>query len=1028
MAGNSDIRVVPRFVLSWLRDCDKNIKEAGMVRRTRGVWLFLLASVLLMPNPAAAQNASIAGLVTDTTGGVMPGVTVEATSPVLIDKVRTVISEGNGRYQIVDLPPGVYNVTFTLQGFSSVRREGITLNAGFTASVNVELSAGAIEETITVAGSSPMIDVRNVAQTAVLTRDVLDITPTARVIGSLMTLVPGVTITTAGGPNVDTGGAAGYTYAAAQIHGSSQYDQTIGTYGIPMTLIDNMGKSRINLPDGTVQEYDMKYSSLPAELAYGGFTVNAIPKQGGNLFTSTVFISSASGAFQSSNLDDKLRAQGLTAAGKVKEMIDFNPTLGGPIIRDKIWFFAGGRYLWTDSYVGGMYYDLDPSDWVYTPDLSRQANQDQLSYDYNVHTTYQISPKHRLNVLLMRNVTHWFHASVTGTASPEAGQDWYAPGKVALFKWTSPLTNRLLVDVTSNYYAHDFVRDPTNTATRSRVQDQGNGITFGGMATSGFTGQIVWTHRASVSYVTASHNIKAGWDWAAQSKPDKWMTWGAPGSREECGRNLAVKPTCPSVNASYRTLNGVPNQVTFYTTPYPDPLTMNPAGVYVQDQMNLNKWTINAGLRFDYFRSRYPDFEVAPAQYVPIHRRYEGTEVLNWEDLNPRVAISYDLFGSGKTALKAAASRYIAQERTNNTSSVVPTVATVNQASRTWNDANRDYVVQGDPLNPVANGELGPSSNANFGKQITSFRFDSDWANGFGTRPYNWEFMGAIQHELAANISMQAGYYKRILGNFIVQDNVLTAPSDYDPFCITAPLDSRLPDGGGQRICGLYDLKPSKVGQVDTVQRASSFYGKQQEHWNGADVTLNGRLPSGGMLQGGVSIGRTMTDNCDVVTKIDDPSTYQCHKVGSWLPQVKMIGSHPLPWGFRVSGTYQTMVIDPISNGTSNLGFIANYVASNAVVAPSLGRNLSGATNVTVNILEPGAIYDERTHQFDLRFTRTFNRGRRSLQANVDLYNVFNSNFVATRNGNYGTNGATWLQPGAILPARLLKFGAQISF
>jgi hypothetical protein len=184
--------------------------------------------------------------VTDVTGGVLPGVTVEASSPVLIEKIRTAVSEGNGRYQLLDLLPGTYRVTFTLPGFSVVRREGITLTAGFTASVNVELSTGTLTETITVTGASPMVDVRNVAQTQVLTRDVLDTTPTARVIGSLMTLVPGVTITTAGGPNVDAGGTAGYTYATAQIHGSSQYDQTIGTYGIPMTLIDNIGKSRIN--------------------------------------------------------------------------------------------------------------------------------------------------------------------------------------------------------------------------------------------------------------------------------------------------------------------------------------------------------------------------------------------------------------------------------------------------------------------------------------------------------------------------------------------------------------------------------------------------------------------------------------------------------------------------------------------------------------------------------------------------------------------------------------------------------------
>ncbi len=246
-------------------------------------------------------------------------------------------------------------------------------------------------------------------------------------------------------------------------------------------------------------------------------------------------------------------------------------------------------------------------------------------------------------------------------------------------------------------------------------------------------------------------------------------------------------------------------------------------------------------------------------------------------------------------------------------------------------------------------------------------------------------------------------------------------------------------------MCGLYDLNPTKVGLVDTIQTSSSDYGKQQEHYNGVDVTVNGRLPNGGLIQGGFNMGRTTTDYCDVVGKLDNPSLMpqptnaaggpapaildtECHKEGDWLPQVKLIGSYPLPWSFRVSGTYQTLVLDPITNGTSNLGFIANYVATNPVVAPSLGRPLSGAANVTINLLGAGEMYDKRTHQMDLRFARTFQMGRTRLQANIDLYNVFNANFVATRNGNYGTNGATWLRPGAILPARLLKFGGQFTF
>ena len=538
-----------------------------------------------------------------------------------------------------------------------------------------------------------------------------------------------------------------------------------------------------------------------------------------------------------------------------------------------------------------------------------------------------------------------------------------------------------------------------------------------------------------------------GWDWAAQIKPDDYMTFSLPGTRAQCGTTGASRADCRAEDASYRTLNGVPNQVTFYTTPWPDPQKMNPAGLYVQDQMSLNKWTINAGLRFDYLHSSYPAFDVAPRRYVPIAQHFEGADVLNWKDLSPRIAISFDPFGTGKTALKAAASRYVMQERlTQSTALVVPTRASVSQISRTWTDRNNDYIVDGDPLNPAANGELGASPNANFGKQVTNFRLDPDWANGFGTRPYNWEFMGALQTELRSNISLQAGYYRRIFGNFIVTDNLLTSPADYDPFCITVPTDARLPGGGGGQMCGLYDLNPSKVGLVDTIQTSSSNYGKQMEHYNGLDVTISGRMKTGGMIQGGFNMGRTMTDTCDVIGKLDNPSLIpqpttaaggpapllwdpECHKQGDWLPQVKLLGSHPLPLGFRISGTYQTLVLDPITNGTSNLGFVANYVASNAVVAPSLGRPLSaGAANVTVNLLGAGQQYDQRTHQVDLRFTRIFQFGHSRLQANVDLYNVLNANFVATRNGNYGTNGATWLRPGAILPARLLKFGGQINF
>jgi hypothetical protein len=265
-----------------------------------------------------------------------------------------------------------------------------------------------------------------------------------------------------------------------------------------------------------------------------------------------------------------------------------------------------------------------------------------------------------------------------------------------------------------------------------------------------------------------------------------------------------------------------------------------------------------------------------------------------------------------------------------------------------------------------------------------------------------------------------------------VNDNVLVNPSDYDPYCITAPSSSLLPGGGGNQICGLYDLNPTKVGQVETLRTYSAKYGDQREYWNGVDVNMQLRSVGGLLVQGGMSAGRQVMDNCDVVTKVDNPSTYQCRRESGWLPQVKLLGSYPLPWwGVQVSGTFQSSVPDPVGGANFDynyFGLPANYVAGNAQVFPSLGRNLSSAANVTVNVVEAGTLYPGRTNQLDLRAAKTFTMGQSRLQGMIDVYNVFNSNNVLRQNGAFGTDGAAWGRPQAIVPGRLLKLGVQLNF
>jgi hypothetical protein len=340
--------------------------------------------------------------------------------------------------------------------------------------------------------------------------------------------------------------------------------------------------------------------------------------------------------------------------------------------------------------------------------------------------------------------------------------------------------------------------------------------------------------------------------------------------------------------------------------------------------------------------------------------------------------------------------------------------------------------VQGDPLNPAANGELGPSPNSNFGKPQTTLRFDPDWATGFNTRPNNWEMLVSVQHELVPRVGVELSYNRRAYGNFTVNDNTLVSPSDYDPYCITSPRDERFPDGGGQQICGLFDLKPSKVGQVDTLRTYAGKYGDQTETWNGIDATTQIRFQGGATIQGGLSLGRQTTDNCDVVDKLDNPSPYQCHRESALLPQVKLLGSYQLPWwDLLLSGTFQSQVPDPVGGANFDynyFGLPANYVATSAQIQPSLGRPLSSGGNVTVNVVEAGTLYPGRTNQFDMRIAKRLRLGSARLQGMLDLYNLFNSNNVLRMNGAYGSDGAAWARPQAIVPGRLLKLGAQLSF
>ena len=998
----------------------------------RGCARFALMVLLFLIPAAAHAQASIAGVVKDSSGAVLPGVTVEASSPALIEKVRSVATDGSGQYQIVDLRPGTYTVLFTLAGFNTFKREGVELTGSFAASVNADLKVGAVTETITVTGAAPVVDVQSVKQQRVLGHDIVDAIPSGRSVINVAVLIPAVTGAggTGGGVNQDVGGTMGDLMTSPVAHGSRSTDHRVQLDGLATNNVSAQGSRSGFLPNmASTQELVVDIAAGSAEQAVSGVRINLIPREGGNSVRGTLFATGWNESFQGSNYTPELKARGLTTPNSVKSGYDINPGIGGPLVPEKLWYFVSFRKNAVRNYVGGTFANLNlnnPNKWTYEPDLTQPGIFAQEFRDVNGRLTWQINPKHKVG-LFYDDQYRCQCPRITGTSAPENGNNFQIPlERTWVLSWTSPLTSRVLLEAAVNHRAEgwrharpgpsmplEMFQDPDAPYQNFvGVLEQSTGFSYRNQtsAIGYYNGLFLLTNvRASMSYVTGSHALKVGFT-------------------NVSAENNQYQESINPLNINYRLNNGIPNQITLMANPY-RLITRAPAdlGVFAQDRWTIGRMTANIGLRFDYFTTEFPEQHLGPVPLVPNRDlTFPKESFASFKDLSPRVGAAYDLFGTGKTALKINLNRYVQGTAIQGPfgEPANPARRIASEVTRSWTDANGNFVADCDLTNVLAQDlrgvggdQCGATSDQNFGKPIQTTTYNPGIVQGFGVRAYNWEFSTGVQHELLPRVSVDFGYFRRWYGNFYVTDNRAVSPSDYSPFSITAPVDSRLPDGGGSLIGDQFNLNPNKVGAVDNFFTVASDYGNQIEHWNGVDLGISARLQNGALLQGGLSSGRTTTDNCDVVTKVDNPSQRFCHVVEAFLTQVKFLGSYTVPRvDLGLSATFQSLPGPQI---------LAVYNAPNGLVAPSLGRPLSGgAANVPVSLVEPGTMYGERLNQLDVRVAKILRFGRTRTAVNFDLYNLTNSSAVLTQNNNFGS----WQVPLAIVQARFAKVSVQVDF
>ncbi|HKB11876.1 MAG TPA: TonB-dependent receptor [Vicinamibacterales bacterium] len=1054
----------------------------------------VVVAILFLPGTVSAQ-AVLTGTVHDPSGAVLPGVTVEAASPALIEKTRTATTDGTGQYRIIDLQPGSYTLTFTLSGFTTVRRASIELSGRQTVTIPIEMRVGAIAETVTVTGETPLVDVQNAKREVVMNQNVIQALPVARAVGALLNATPGLTVDT-------NGPALSPTMTFFNAHSSNANSTSVAgegrmtVNGMTIAAARSGGVSSYVYDTPNSEEIAVTVGAGLGENDIGGPVMNLVPRSGGNLFAGNAFFNEAGNWSRGNNLTDDLRAIGLTQTPGIIQAYDLSGSFGGPLVKDRLWFYGSYRNLDTQTAMEGITANANAGDasrwdWVGSP-VNARLVQDRQMYIGRFtgqigrsRITYSSEYQHRCEGTPLKVDTSGCHnrgADWIGLGnnaapfqSPEATSTaargyFDAPFYVNQPLWTMPVSNKLLLEAGYTAFRYNPIfgfPPPDGITSLIPVTEQSNainaatGLRYAPQPTYTYRAVESWGWavgktdgwRASASYVTGAHNVKIGYQGNRLDQLDQTIADDA--------------------QLGYRFNQGVANAVSYYLPDFGRRTITKLHGIYIQDSWTRSRLTLQGALRYDRASSYAPVDQNGTTRTsflnpTPITiQQTPGVDAYN--DITPRVAVAYDLFGDGKTALKFNWGRYLAYAANDPPyTSTNPGFTVVrNVTNRGWTDSNNNKVVDCDLLNPGAQNNAATGGDvcaaavgnqANFGKIGAATIVNPDVLHGWGRRPGDYQWAATVQQQILPRATVELSYTRRNFFNFFVTDDLnRDVNTAYESYTLTAPRDSRLPGGGGYPITVYTPTAAANAIPSKTYLTLESDYGSERtSYWHGVDFTVNARLREGFTASIGTSTGRSVIDDCAVATKYNQVNTNNntaagpdlrgCHSVDPFQTTLRGLATYIIPKidvlvsaALRSQPPVQLGAAPAGVSGIAAGGNSAQWIVPNAEIAAALGHLPVGATptgTTTIQLADnANRVYaDTRRTQIDMRFAKVLRFRRTRSDIGLDLNNLLNTNYATGYNTTYTYSagntlqGGTWGNPTSLYTPRFLRINYTVNF